>query len=364
MKQNLVFAARLSPIILRPNMKIMKKKLPLKKISSIIEITEASFEASKPKSSLTHDGGGVIGLAMSSSLIEITQASFEAKKSSAVTHDGGGGLSNSSSWVKSRLLGRGAYGSVYLAKSKTDETERAIKTAELSRATSLMDEARILIRLNSPYVVRCYDAEIVREENQYNLVLEYCSGKTIADLIEDNHGELLESEVKLFARDILSGLNYIHDRGIVHCDIKPDNLLLCPISLRFRANGYLAKIGDFGLAMEKGSMEYGDGYGHKRGTTRYMSPELMSHGMVDFGADVWAFGCSVLEMLSGEIVWGEHGDLCFDDWANIIGHSDLMPRQPVWLSTQAKDFLSKCLERDVYKRWSAHSLANHPFAAL
>ncbi|CAA7031223.1 unnamed protein product [Microthlaspi erraticum] len=308
MKQNQVFAARLSPII----MKIVKKKLPLKK-------------------------------------------KIMKKKKKSIS------ISDSSSWVKSRLLGRGAYGSVYLAKSKTDQTERALKSAEFSRATSLMEEAKILISLNSSYVVRCYDAEIVREENdmQYNLVLEYCSGKTIADLIEDNHGELLESEVKQLARDIVLGLRYIHARDVIHCDIKPDNLLLCPVD-----DGYVAKIGDFGLAMEKGSMEYGDGYGHKRGTTRYMSPEMMSHGMVDYKADVWAFGCSVLEMLSGESVWGEHGDLCSDDWANLIGHSDLMPRQPVWLSTQAKDFLSKCLERDVHKRWSSYNLSNHPFVAL
>ncbi|KAF3507492.1 hypothetical protein F2Q69_00007483 [Brassica cretica] len=158
----------------------------------------------------------------------------------------------------------------------------------------------------------------------YNLILEYCSGKTSADLIEDNHGELLESEVKVFARDVLSGLTYIHDRNIIHCDIKPDNLLLSPTHVRFRSTGYLTKIRDFGLAMEKGSVEYGNGYGHKRGTTR-----------------------------------GEYGDLDSDDWVNLIGHSDRMPHVPVWLSKDALNFLSRCLERDVNKRWSTHSLKNH-----
>ncbi|CAG7869721.1 unnamed protein product [Brassica rapa] len=307
------------------------------------------------------------------SVKEITKASFETalpKKPSAdnVTLDGG--RINSSSWVKLLLLGTGAYGSVYLAKGKADKThhtgDRAIKTAELSHASSLMDEGRIMIRLQSPFVVRCYGDEIAREgySTQYNLILEYCSGKTIADLIEDNHGELLESEAKVFARDVLSGLTYIHDRNIVHCDIKPDNLLLSPTAVRFRSTGYLTKIGDFGLAMEKGSVEYGNGYGHKRGTTRYMSPELIGHGFVDFGADVWAFGCTVLEMLSGATVWGEYGDLAFDDWVNLIGHSDRMPHVPAWLSKEALDFLSRCLERDVNKRWSTLELKNHPFVLL
>ncbi|KAF2616385.1 hypothetical protein F2Q68_00041171 [Brassica cretica] len=188
-----------------------------------------------------------------------------------------------------------------------------------------------MIRLQSPFIVRCYGDEIAREDcsTQYNLILEYCSGKTIADLIEDNHGELLESETKVFARDVLSGLTYIHDRNIVHCDIKPDNLLLSPTAVRFRSTGYLTKIGDFGLAMEKGSLEYGNGYGHKRGTTRYIAPELIGQGFVDFGVDV-----------------------------------DRMPHVPAWLSKEALDFLSRCLERDVNKRWSTHELKNHPFVLL
>ncbi|CAF2110489.1 unnamed protein product, partial [Brassica napus] len=310
------------------------------------------------------------------SVKEITKASFETalpKKPSAHKtlddDDNNKGRINSSSWVKSLLLGRGAYGSVYLgtSKSKTHQTgERAIKTAELSHASSLMDEGRIMIRLQSPFIVRCYGDEIAREDcsTQYNLILEYCSGKTIADLIEDNHGELLESEAKVFARDVLSGLTYIHDRNIVHCDIKPDNLLLSPTAVRFRSTGYLTKIGDFGLAMEKGSLDYGNGYGHKRGTTRYIAPELIGQGFVDFGVDVWAFGCTVLEMLSGTSVWGEYGDLAFDDWVNLIGHSDRMPHVPAWLSKEALDFLSRCLERDVNKRWSTHELKNHPFVLL
>ncbi|WZZ45342.1 hypothetical protein YC2023_041601 [Brassica napus] len=95
-----------------------------------------------------------------------------------------------------------------------------------------------------------------------------------------------------------------------------------------------------------------------------MAPELMAHGIVDFGSDVWAFGCTMLEMLSGISVWGEYGDLDSDDWVNLIGHSDRMPHVPVWLSKEALDFLSRCLERDVNKRWSTHSLKNHPFVLL
>ncbi|CAN8254989.1 unnamed protein product [Cochlearia groenlandica] len=279
--------------------------------------------------------------------------------------------SSSSSWVKSQLLGEGAFGSVYLATNKTDrdKTERAIKTAELSQASSLMDESRILIHLKSPFIIRLYDNEIENNHSTqyYNMILEYCSGKTIADLLESNQCRdrgLLETHVKFYARDVLSGLAYIHDRNIIHCDIKPDNLLLSPTDLRFRPNGYLTKIGDFGLAMEKGSIEYGNGYGHQRGTTRYLAPEVMRHGFIDFGVDVWALGCTVLEMLTGKLVWGEYGDISFEDWVSVIGHSNGMPQVPDWVSEEAKDFLSECLERDIYKRGTTYSLLKHPFVQL
>ncbi|ESQ37467.1 hypothetical protein EUTSA_v10002766mg [Eutrema salsugineum] len=151
-------------------------------------------------------------------MILLTQSSDTTvqKSSTAVTHDGEKSVLSLSSWVKTQLLGRGSYASVYLATSKSHKykIERAIKSAELSRASNLMDEGRILIPLQSPFIVRCYGDEIALEENdplhiQYNLILEYCSGQTIADLIEDNHGRLFESDVKLFARDVLSGLSYI-----------------------------------------------------------------------------------------------------------------------------------------------------------
>nr|VDC97038.1 unnamed protein product [Brassica oleracea] len=128
---------------------------------------------------------------------------------------------------------------------------------------------------------------------------------------------------------ILIGLKHIHEKKIIHCDIKPKNILLAA----GEHHGFVAKISGFGKAMEKGSSEYGDGWGHVRGTTRFMSPELIGDKVLDYGADVWAFGCTVLEMLTGERVWAEH----------------------------AKDFLSKCFKKDPSRRWTVDSLMNHPF---
>ncbi|CAE6075284.1 unnamed protein product [Arabidopsis arenosa] len=260
-------------------------------------------------------------------LEKISSSSKEISEGSSTQ---GGLVKKSSCWVKSRLLGKGAYGSVYLATYKNEE--RAIKTVEISRSLSLIDEGRILRGLQSPYVISYFGDEMVREGNghRYNLILEYCSGQSLGDLIRNNHGGLMEFDIKLFARDVLS-------------------------------NEYIAKIGDFGLALEKGSVEYRNGSGHKRGTRRYMAPELISHGIVDFNVDTWSFGCSVLEMLTGKQVWGEYGHLTKEDWIDLIGHTDLIPHIPSGLPAKAQDFLRKCLVKDPNSRWGVRKLVSHPY---
>ncbi|CAH8267603.1 unnamed protein product [Arabidopsis lyrata] len=334
--QNPIFTLKLSPIILHiPNTKDKKRG----------RFTPPLLKNKKKSNS-------------SRSVKEITKEVFD------------GVVRKSSSWIKSEFLGRGSYGSVYLATSKKDKgkTIMAIKSAEISRASSLMEEERILTRLLSPFVVRCYGHEIALEETlfggsrtNYNLILEYCSGKSLADLIENNIGGLSEKDVKMFARYILNGLNYIHRENIIHCDIKPENILLSPVENRIRPNGYVTKIGDFGLALEKGSSEYEKAPGHTRGTTRYMSPELIRHGIVDYAVDIWAYGCTVLEMFTGQEVWGEHSDLGPVDWDSLIGLSSFIPYIPDWLSEEAQDFLSCCLVRDHGSRWGIGALMNHPF---
>lgn len=282
-------------------------------------------------------------------------------------------VKNSSSWIKSEFIGRGTYGSVYIATRKGDKenNKMAIKEAEISIASSLMHEKKILSRIVSPFVIRCYGHEIAREETlfgeektNYNLILEYCSGQSLTHLIKKNGGGLWEKDVKMFAKDILQGLQYIHSENIIHCDVKPDNILLIPVDNRTKPNGFVTKIGDFGVALEKGSVEYGDGSGHQRGTPRYMAPELISHGIVDYGVDTWAFGCTVLEMFTGQEPWEEHNLIGPVDWVSLIGQSCFVPYIPDWLSENAQDFLKRCLVREAGGRSGIGALMNHPFLNL
>ncbi|CAF2074683.1 unnamed protein product [Brassica napus] len=283
-------------------------------------------------------------------------------------------IPESDSWVVTRFLGKGSYGSVHLAVRTTKGEEESlpqemvIKTSAFSQASQLENEKRFLNRLeNNPYVVSYYGKKITLDKKSkkmlYNTVLEYCPGQCLAKKIKRHKGiGLPEEDAKRFALDILIGLRYTHAKNIIHCDIKPKNILLAEEVTGLRGPyGFLAKISGFGKAMEKGSSEYGDGWGHRRGTTRFMSPELIGDNILDYGADVWAFGCTVLEMLTGERVWSEHGELVWEDWRTLIGVSDMVPYIPETLSKEAKDFLSKCLQKDSSQRWDVDSLMKHPF---
>ncbi|KAJ0093217.1 hypothetical protein Patl1_25860 [Pistacia atlantica] len=134
-------------------------------------------------------------------------------------------------WVRERFLGKG------------------VKTAITSEASTLKYEKQMFSCFKEcPYVIKCYgDMETERGESEkiYNLFLEYCSGGSLYDYIKKGYFKgLLEEEVRCFTRDIVRGLHYLHSNLIVHCDIKPDNILLAPGS----DGRLIAKIADFGLA--------------------------------------------------------------------------------------------------------------------
>ncbi|XP_010535523.1 PREDICTED: mitogen-activated protein kinase kinase kinase ANP1-like [Tarenaya hassleriana] len=274
------------------------------------------------------------------------------------SHDG-------ASWVRSEFLGQGSFGSVYLA-VRDNGDKMAVKTAEMSRASTLMDESRILSLLYSRFVVSFLGDEITTDsetgEKHYNIMLEFCSGRSLKDLIGTQPEGIRESHVKLLATDILRGLNDIHCRRIIHCDIKPANILLVPQVKWNRPDWFVAKIADFGLAVEKDTVEYDEDNGYPRGTAMYMSPELVTGGDLDYGADVWAFGCTVLEMLTGSHAWGEeNARLNRDELMRMIANSDEIPVIPESVSDKARDFLEKCLVRDPDLRWTTDALLAHPF---
>jgi serine/threonine protein kinase len=187
-----------------------------------------------------------------------------------------------------RELGRGAQGRVYLAEDEQLQRQVAIKTLvdgrNAARKESLLAEARTTARLQHPNIVSLFDA--FDHEGMLCVVLEFVPGETIEALLR-KQGPMGAARSTTITAQILDGLAYAHERGIVHRDIKPANVLL-------DAAGN-ARIMDFGIAVAAGDADTAS----PAGTPRYMAPETMDKGSVAASADVFSVGMTLYEMLTG-----------------------------------------------------------------
>ncbi|KAI4295929.1 hypothetical protein L6164_035923 [Bauhinia variegata] len=250
-------------------------------------------------------------------------------------------------WTRGRTVGRGSTATVSIAKSHQTGDVFAVKSAELSQSEFLKREQRILSTLMScPQIVSYKGCDVTLENGAflYNLFVEYAPHGTLSDAIR-NGGLHEEAPIRTYARQILLGLNHLHSNGIVHCDIKGQNLLITDEGV---------KIADLGCARR-----VGDSDGVIAGTPLFMAPEVARGEQQGFPADVWALGCTMLEMITGKARWGDVSDPVAALYR--IGFSDEVPELPCFVSEKGKDFLSNCLKRDPNERWSASELLKHEF---
>lgn len=276
-------------------------------------------------------------------------------------------------WFRGPLIGKGSFGSVFLATLKKPKSRfscfpsvMAVKSAEVSDSGSLQKEKEVLNNIQgSPFVLRCFGEEITTQENSqmvYNLLLEYASGGTLADLISKSNGcGLPESDVKRYTRSILKGLNHIHGCGYVHCDLKPENILLFP-----KSDGFVAKIGDFGLAKRSAQSlpqkkRRLDPY--FRGTAFYMAPESVNECVQEPPSDIWALGCVVLEMLTGNPPWDHKPGLNTEELQRLIGDGCELPEIPTEISKEGREFLKGCFVKKPMFRFTDEMLLDLPFVA-
>ncbi|KAJ0643251.1 putative mitogen-activated protein kinase kinase kinase STE-STE11 family [Helianthus annuus] len=277
-------------------------------------------------------------------------------------------------WVRGVMIGKGSFGCVFITNLKNDKSRyslyppvMAVKSAEVSASGSIQKEKEVMDNISGcPYVIKCFGEEITSGESGrmvYNMLLEYGSGGTLADVIKSSNGKgLPELDVRRHARSILHGLSHIHKRGYVHCDLKPQNVLM--VANEGKTGGFVAKIGDLGSAkrmkqMKKNKMNnYGPCW---RGTPMYLSPEAVVNGVQEKPADVWAVGCIVYEMLTGKPLWYSYQDLGVSEMISRIGDGRDMFSICRSVSAEGRSFLEKCLCRKVMCRLTANMLLKHPF---
>ncbi|KAL2342280.1 hypothetical protein Fmac_010220 [Flemingia macrophylla] len=254
-----------------------------------------------------------------------------------------------SEWTKGKEVGCGSFGTVHLAMNKSTGGIFVVKSPHSGAGREASaKEVNILKALNSsPYIVKCLGTE--EEQGRMNIFMEYMEGGNLSDVAQRFGGSLEEGVIRVYTREILHGLKHLHKNGIVHCDLKCKNVLL-------GSSGNI-KLADFGCAKR-----VKDSAGCIGGTPLWMAPEVLRNESVDFAADIWSLGCTVIEMATGTPPWARQVSNPLTAVLSIaLGHD--IPLFPPHFSKEGFDFLSECLERDPCKRSSVDQLLAHPFVS-
>lgn len=197
-------------------------------------------------------------------------------------------------------LGEGGMGVVFLAERLSDQQQVALKVIRLAQASSdrcvrmFLRETDILKQVRHPHIVALNDSGHV--ETTVFIEMEYCDAGTVADAMAQSHGKLPLPAALTIAIQAMHGLAYAHERGYVHRDIKPGNILL-----RKDAGGVTAKLADFGLAksFEKAGLSGITETGEFGGTFAFMPrDQLINYRYASPAGDVWSMAATLYYMIT------------------------------------------------------------------
>ncbi|OAP60781.1 hypothetical protein AYL99_05783 [Fonsecaea erecta] len=244
-------------------------------------------------------------------------------------------------------LGKGAFGSVYRALNwGTGETVavKQIKLADLpkSELRVIMLEIDLLKNLDHPNIVK-YNG-FVKTPETLNIILEYCENGSLHS-ISKNFGRFPENLVALYMSQVLQGLVYLHDQGVIHRDIKGANILTTKQGL--------VKLADFGVASRTTGLHESSVVG----TPYWMAPEVIELTGATTASDIWSLGCTVIELLDGKPPY--HNLQPMPALFRIV--NDDHPPLPQGASPAVLDFLMQCFQKDPNLRVSAKKLLKHPW---
>jgi len=245
-------------------------------------------------------------------------------------------------------LGEGSYGSVWKAVHHKTNTVTAIKRVPVENdLEEILNEIKIMKQCKSPYIINYYGSYF--KESELWIVMEYCGGGSVADLMKVLDRTLTEEQIAAVLRDALRGLAYLHSIRKIHRDIKAGNILL--------NNKGEGKLADFGV-----SGQLSDTMAKRQtviGTPFWMAPEVIQEVGYGVEADLWSLGITGIELAEGH-----------PPYSNIhpMRAIFLIPSKPPPKLTEPEkwtrdfnDFIAKCLTKKPDERPSAEELLKHPY---
>ncbi|KAI7724697.1 hypothetical protein M8C21_004574 [Ambrosia artemisiifolia] len=248
-------------------------------------------------------------------------------------------------------IGKGAYGRVYKGLDLENGDFVAIKQVSLENIAQedlniIMQEIDLLKNLNHKNIVKYLGS--LKTKTHLHIILEYVENGSLANIIKPNKfGPFPESLVAVYIAQVLEGLVYLHEQGVIHRDIKGANILTTKEGL--------VKLADFGVATK---LTEADVNTHSVvGTPYWMAPEVIEMSGVCAASDIWSVGCTVIELLT-----------CVPPYYDLQPMPALFrivqdenPPIPDSLSPGLTDFLHQCFKKDARLRPDAKTLLSHPW---
>ena len=279
----------------------------------------------------------------------------------AVAHEPPSRRHNTYRVIRGELIGKGTYGRVYLGINATTGEVLAIKQVEVNPKAAAHDKDKIkdlvasldqeidtMQHLEHPNIVQYLGCE--RREFSISIFLEYISGGSIGSCLR-KHGKFEESVVSSLTRQTLEGLSYLHNAGILHRDLKADNILL-------DVDG-TCKISDFGISKRSDNIYGNDVTNNMQGSVFWMAPEVVRNQGHGYSAkvDIWSLGCVVLEMFAGRRPWAREEAI---GAIYKLGSLNQAPPIPEAISSgitaEALGFMLDCFQIDASERPTAETL--------